>query len=364
MTGDAVADGVADISAGYLTALLQRSSPGAEVTDVRAERIGTGQIGASYRLHLRGKDVPPTLVAKVAAEDRAARERVKDGYRKEVRFYLELGDRVLGHVPRAGTVRSATTPPRSRSCSTISRRQCLCAGRRLHVRAGRGRGAEPRGYPRRDMVRSRRCSPPAGSRAGIRRLVNSSVTCSRAPSTSSSSATARRSAMPTSTPCAALRRRQAVGQPPRWSCSRSCTATTDSTTSCSRPRVPWSRSTGRPPPSGRPCATSPTSSRPAWTWSPARPRAGLLGIYADALVDGGVDRDDAQRSLQSYGADLRQGPLITVLGAVYAAATRSTRPTACSSPWRAAPVRRCATTGCSTRTRHERTWRGGSPAEQ
>ena len=73
VTGDAVADGVADISAGYLTALLQRSSPGAEVTDVRAERIGTGQIGASYRLHLRGKDVPPTLVAKVAAEDRAAR---------------------------------------------------------------------------------------------------------------------------------------------------------------------------------------------------------------------------------------------------------------------------------------------------
>ena len=49
----------------------------------------------------------------------------------------------------------------------------------------------------------------------------------------------------------------------------------------------------------------------------------LLGIYADALVDGGVDRDDAQRSLQSYGADLRQGPLITVLGAVAAAATRS-----------------------------------------
>ena len=95
-----VADGATDLSAEFLTAALARTRPGAVVHAVRAERIGTGQIGASYRLHLEGVDVPSTLVAKIAADDRAARERVKDGYRKEVRFYQELGARVVPHVPR------------------------------------------------------------------------------------------------------------------------------------------------------------------------------------------------------------------------------------------------------------------------
>jgi aminoglycoside/choline kinase family phosphotransferase len=49
----------------------------------------------------------------------------------------------------------------------------------------------------------------------------------------------------------------------------------------------------------------------------------LLGIYADALVGGGVERDAAEGCLAPYPADLRQGPLITVLGAVYATAMRS-----------------------------------------
>ena len=53
ITGDAVADDVADLSAAYLTSVLRPSAPVAEVTEVRAERIGTGQIGASYRLQLR-----------------------------------------------------------------------------------------------------------------------------------------------------------------------------------------------------------------------------------------------------------------------------------------------------------------------
>ena len=72
ITGDAVAHDVADLSAAYLTSVLRPSAPGAEVTEVRAERIGTGQIGASYRLHLRGRELPSTLVAKLAADDPAA----------------------------------------------------------------------------------------------------------------------------------------------------------------------------------------------------------------------------------------------------------------------------------------------------
>jgi aminoglycoside/choline kinase family phosphotransferase len=49
----------------------------------------------------------------------------------------------------------------------------------------------------------------------------------------------------------------------------------------------------------------------------------LLAVYVDALVAGGVGRGEAEASLQHYAADLRQGPLITVLGAVYATAVRS-----------------------------------------
>ena len=65
---------------------------------------------------------------------------------------------------------------------------------------------------------------------------------------------------------------------------------------------------------------------------------------------------DAQRSLQSYGADLRQGPLITVLGAVHARLRRVRRGRPHVPRHGEPPCAALATTGCSTRTRHERTW--------
>ncbi|MCU1484738.1 MAG: hypothetical protein JWN67_1484 [Actinomycetia bacterium] len=72
---------------------------GRGVTAVEAERVGTGQIGASYRLHLTW-DGPPTLVAKLAAGDDEARARVSDGYKAEVRFYTELASTVRVRTPR------------------------------------------------------------------------------------------------------------------------------------------------------------------------------------------------------------------------------------------------------------------------
>jgi hypothetical protein len=64
------------------------------VRGVRHERIGTGQIGASYRLHLdlagAAEDVPKTLVAKIAAGSPESRDRVKEGFRKEVGFYTHF----------------------------------------------------------------------------------------------------------------------------------------------------------------------------------------------------------------------------------------------------------------------------------
>ena len=93
----AVADGVDDLTPAWLSAALGRT-----VTAVTTERIGTGQIGTSYRLGLtyEGDAGPATLVAKLAGGDPAARDRVKEGCAKEVGFYLHLASTVDVRIPR------------------------------------------------------------------------------------------------------------------------------------------------------------------------------------------------------------------------------------------------------------------------
>jgi Phosphotransferase enzyme family len=90
-----------DLTAEWLTGVLRATNAAARVHSVTVEPIGTGQTGASFRLHLDGDgDVPNTLVAKTAAGDRAARERVAAGYRNEVGFYTVFQDRVRIRTPR------------------------------------------------------------------------------------------------------------------------------------------------------------------------------------------------------------------------------------------------------------------------
>ncbi len=71
---------------------------------VQRDRIGTGQIGRSYRLHLdlaasASEVVPPTLVLKIAAGNPQARERVNRGFQKEVRFYQDLAPHTAVNTP-------------------------------------------------------------------------------------------------------------------------------------------------------------------------------------------------------------------------------------------------------------------------
>jgi Ecdysteroid kinase-like family len=97
-----VIDGPDDITAAWLTTALRAATPDARVRAVTVERIGTGQTGASFRLHLDADGaLPPTLVAKTAAGDRAQRERVGPGYRSEVGFYTVLRDAVRIRTPRS-----------------------------------------------------------------------------------------------------------------------------------------------------------------------------------------------------------------------------------------------------------------------
>jgi hypothetical protein len=96
-----VIDGPGDITAEWLTSLLRAAAPDAQVRAVSVEPIGTGQTGASFRLHLDATGpLPRTLVAKTAAGARAQRERVGPGYRSEVGFYTDFRDRVKIRTPR------------------------------------------------------------------------------------------------------------------------------------------------------------------------------------------------------------------------------------------------------------------------
>jgi hypothetical protein len=83
---DPVARDAAALTPAWLSAALGRT-----ITGVAAEAIGTGQMGASWRLTLSSDEPgPKTLVAKLAAGDAAARARVSFGFQKEVGFYTDL----------------------------------------------------------------------------------------------------------------------------------------------------------------------------------------------------------------------------------------------------------------------------------
>ena len=90
-----VADGPEEFTAAWLSRALGRN-----VSAVAAERIGTGQTGATYRLSFDSAEGPRTLIAKVAAGDASERRRVRNGYRSEVGFYRDIASTVDVATPR------------------------------------------------------------------------------------------------------------------------------------------------------------------------------------------------------------------------------------------------------------------------
>ena len=95
---------ISDLSPNWLTAALQEAGFTATVREVEVQSIGTGQMASSYRIRPayegdRGS-APETMVAKLAAGDPASRQRVADGFRKEVGFYAELARTVDARVPQ------------------------------------------------------------------------------------------------------------------------------------------------------------------------------------------------------------------------------------------------------------------------
>ena len=77
-----VVDDPQGLSAQWLSEVLQATGHPFTVSDVQFERVGTGQMGTTYRLNLayEGLAGPPTLIAKLAGEDQGTRAMVAPGY--------------------------------------------------------------------------------------------------------------------------------------------------------------------------------------------------------------------------------------------------------------------------------------------
>lgn len=92
-----VAEQPDDLTPAWLSRALDRPVSGVELRP-----IGTGQIGTNFLLDLAypsGSSGPASLVAKLAAPDADARSRVGEGYVKEVGFYTQLAGTVDVRVP-------------------------------------------------------------------------------------------------------------------------------------------------------------------------------------------------------------------------------------------------------------------------
>lgn len=80
-----------------MTGVLRAGGTAVEVTGLRYEAIGSGQLGASYRFHLQlapdhAGGGPATVVLKMGAGPPEVRELISVGYRSEVGFYQRFGE--------------------------------------------------------------------------------------------------------------------------------------------------------------------------------------------------------------------------------------------------------------------------------
>lgn len=100
---NAFVDRPEDLTARWLTEALQSAGHDLRPAGATYEPVGTGQMGRTVRLHLtyEGCKGPSTLIAKMAGEDEATRALVAPGYAAEVGFYTELAPSLRVRTPSA-----------------------------------------------------------------------------------------------------------------------------------------------------------------------------------------------------------------------------------------------------------------------
>src|ERR1700722_19629358 len=97
-----VIETVAQVDADWLTNVLGQAGVAGTVRSVTAERVGTGQMGSCFRLHVGYADGegPTRLIVKLPAAEPDSRAAGMLGYRCETSFYRELADRISTRIPR------------------------------------------------------------------------------------------------------------------------------------------------------------------------------------------------------------------------------------------------------------------------
>lgn len=92
------------LTATRITELLQGAGHDVTVEKIATEPVGTGQMGASYRVQLSfdgdAGELPDTLVAKVAAGAPEKRAVAAGSYRTELDFYRSIASTVAVRAPR------------------------------------------------------------------------------------------------------------------------------------------------------------------------------------------------------------------------------------------------------------------------
>lgn len=102
-----ILDSPADLTPEWLTGALGR-----RVTAVEVERVGSGQIGSCFRLHLTGDRAPATVLLKLPTTDVGTREMLSGAYRSETSFFDEIAPTVRIRVPDC--LASTTVDPTGR----------------------------------------------------------------------------------------------------------------------------------------------------------------------------------------------------------------------------------------------------------
>ncbi|MCU1386819.1 MAG: hypothetical protein JWL72_157 [Ilumatobacteraceae bacterium] len=99
-----VAADIEQVTPTWLTARLRGAGLDVDVVELESRRVGTGQIGASYRVvptYAAPHDGAPTsFIVKLATGDEAVRRRVAGGFVKEVGFYSAIAGTVVVRTPR------------------------------------------------------------------------------------------------------------------------------------------------------------------------------------------------------------------------------------------------------------------------
>ena len=80
-----------EVDAAWLTEVVAGGFTG-EVTDFKAESIGTGQVGENVRFSLVGENIPSSIVGKFPSIDPVSRQTgiEQNNYNREVLFYQSI----------------------------------------------------------------------------------------------------------------------------------------------------------------------------------------------------------------------------------------------------------------------------------